>query len=76
MKARVKNLDDAAISNFDIKYSVNGGGWVSENIPGPLNAGDTVTHTFATKYDFSAVGTYIIKAVVDYISIRCGPTIR
>ena len=77
IKARVKNLDDAAISNFDIKYSVNGGGWVSENIPGPLNAGDTVTHTFATTYDFSAVGTYTIKAVVDYASdpVRANDTL-
>src|SRR5204862_5342904 len=31
IKVRVKNLDDVAISNFDIKYSVNGGAWVSEN---------------------------------------------
>jgi hypothetical protein len=66
INARVKNLDNVAISNFDVKYSVNGGPWVSENIPGPLNPGATIAHTFATTYDFSAVGTYTIKAVVDY----------
>ena len=64
IKLRVKNLDNVATSNFDIKYSVNGGGWVTQTIPGPLNAGDTVTYTFAATYDFSAVGTYTLKAVV------------
>jgi hypothetical protein len=66
IQAQVKNLNDSAISNFDIKYSVNGGPWVSENIPGPLDSGATVIHTFAAPYDFSVVGTYTIKVVVDY----------
>ena len=77
IKARVKNLDDVPISNFDIKYSVNGGAWISENIPGPLNGGATVTQVFATTYDFSAVGSYTIKAVVDYASdpVRANDTL-
>lgn len=77
IKARVKNLDNVAISNFNIKYSVNGGAWVSDNIPGPLAAGATLTHTFVTTYDFSAVGTYTIKAVVDYASdpVRANDTL-
>jgi hypothetical protein len=77
IKARVKNLDNVAISNFDIKYSVNGGAWVSENIPGAISAGATITHTFATTYDFSAIGTYTIKAVVDYASdtVRANDTL-
>lgn len=66
IQVRVKNLNDSAISNFDVKYSVNGGPFVSENIAGPLDSGATITHTFATPYDFSAVGTYTIKAVVNY----------
>jgi hypothetical protein len=68
IQARVKNLDNVAISNFNVKYSVNGSAWVSENIPGPLNGGATITHTFSTPYDFSSVGIYNIKAVVDYTS--------
>jgi hypothetical protein len=77
IQARVKNLDNVAISNFDVKYSVNGGAWVSENIPGPLAAGTTITHTFATPYDFSVVGTYTIKAVVNYASdpVRANDTL-
>ena len=66
IKVRVKNLDDVAITNFDIKYSVNGGGWTSENVAVPVNGGATYTHTFSTVYDFSSVGTYVLKAVVDY----------
>ncbi len=68
IKIRVKNLDDVAINNFDLKYSVNGGAWISENITSPINGGAVYTHTFSTTYDFSAVGSYIIKAVVDYAS--------
>ncbi len=68
IKIRVKNLDDVAISNFDLKYSVNGGAWVNENVPGFVNGGATYTHTFSTPYNFSAVGSYVIKAVVDYSS--------
>jgi len=77
IQARVKNVNDTAISNFDMKYSVNGGPWVSENIPGPLNPGATITHTFATTYDFSAVGTYTIRAVVDYVNdpVRANDTL-
>ena len=56
---------------------MNGGAWVSENIPRTLSAGATITHTFATTYDFSAVGTYTIKAVVDYASdpVRANDTL-
>jgi hypothetical protein len=66
IKVRVKNLDDAPASNFDLKYSVNGSAWVSENISTPLNGGATYTYAFSAAYDFSSPGTYIIKAVVDY----------
>ncbi|HMG66627.1 MAG TPA: T9SS type A sorting domain-containing protein, partial [Chitinophagaceae bacterium] len=40
--------------------------WTSENVSASLNGGDTSTHTFSIPYDFSAVGTYIIKVVVDF----------
>jgi hypothetical protein len=66
IKVRIKNLDDAPIGNYDVKYSVNGGGWVSEHVTASLNGGDTLTHIFSATYDFSAVGTYTITAVVDY----------
>jgi hypothetical protein len=65
---RIKNLDDVPINNFDVKYSVNGGPWVTETVTTAVSGGATSTHTFATTYDFSAVGTYTIKAVVDFTS--------
>src|SRR5204863_3528291 len=68
IQVRIKNLDDVPINNFDVKYSVNGGAWVTENVSSPINGGATYTHTFTTSYDFSAVGTYTITAVVDYSS--------
>jgi hypothetical protein len=68
IKIRIKNLDNTAISNFDVKYSVNGGAWVSENVSSSVNGGATYTHTFSTTYDFSATGTYTIKTVVDFAS--------
>jgi subtilase family protein/type IX secretion system substrate protein/CARDB protein len=65
IKLRIKNLDDAPISNFDVKYSVNGAPWITENVSTPINGGTIYTHTFSTTYDFSTIGTYNIKAVVD-----------
>ncbi|TMI84959.1 MAG: T9SS type A sorting domain-containing protein [Bacteroidetes bacterium] len=65
IKVRVKNLDDVAIGNFDVKYSVNGGPWISENVSTPVNAGSSYTHAFSTTYDFSSIGTYTIRAIVD-----------
>ncbi|MFI5187187.1 MAG: S8 family serine peptidase [Chitinophagales bacterium] len=68
IKVRIKNLDDVAISNFDVKYSVNGGAWISEHVASSVNGGTTYTHTFGTTYDFSSIGTYTLTAVVDYAS--------
>ncbi|HET9823785.1 MAG TPA: S8 family serine peptidase, partial [Chitinophagaceae bacterium] len=77
IKVRIKNLDDVAINNFDMKYSVNGGGWIIENVSTTVNAGATYTHTFSTTYDLSSIGTYTITAVVDYASdpVRANDTL-
>ena len=64
ISARIKNLDDAAVNNFDMKYSVNGGSWVSESVSSTVAAGATYTHNFAATYDFSAIGNYTLKVVV------------
>ncbi|MBS1920299.1 MAG: S8 family serine peptidase [Bacteroidetes bacterium] len=61
---RIKNLDDAAINKYAVKYSVNGGTWVTDSVLTPIAAGATDTHNFSTTYDFSATGTYTIKVVV------------
>lgn len=61
---RVKNLDDAPVNNFDLKYSINGGVFVTENVATTIAAGATYTHTFITTADLSAPGNYSLVAVV------------
>ncbi len=62
----IKNMGSAAFSGtFDVTYQVNNGTPVTEATSQTIAAGDTYTHTFATAYDFSAPGTYTIKAWVD-----------
>lgn len=61
---RIKNLDDAATGSFDMKYSVNGGPFITETVSSTVNGGATYTHTFATTADLSAVGNYTIVLVV------------
>lgn len=59
IRVRVKNLDDAAASNFTVGYSIDGGTtWVSEAGAAAIPAQGTYEHTFSTTVDFSAVGTY------------------
>jgi hypothetical protein len=64
LSVRMKNLDDAPANNFDMKYSVNGGSWISENVSAVVAGGATYLHNFATPLDLSAVGNYQIKVVV------------
>jgi hypothetical protein len=68
ISARMKNLDDAAVNNFNMKYSVNGGGWVTEAVSTTVNGGATYTHNFAATYDFSATGIYTLRVVVENTS--------
>lgn len=67
ISVRIKNLDDAAVNTFNIKYSVNGGAFISES-DGPVAAGATSVHNFTATYDFSAVGTYVLKIAVQNTS--------
>lgn len=64
VSVRIKNLDDAAVTGFDVKYSVNGGPFVTESVGATIPAGGTYTHTFATTVDLSAVGDYDFVFVV------------
>ncbi len=65
---RIKNLDDAAVNTFNVKYSVNNGAFVSEAGTGPVAAGSTYTHNFASTYNFSTVGSYQLKVAVENTS--------
>ena len=68
ISVRIKNLDDAAVNSFDIKYSVNGGAWNTETVSTAIAGGATYTHNFAATYDFSTAGIYVLKAVVKNVS--------
>ena len=61
---RVRNLDDAPASNFDLKYSINGGPFITENISTPITAGGMYLHTFNTTSDLSTPGSYNLVVVV------------
>lgn len=63
---RIKNLDDAAINNFSVSYSVNGTS-VTENIA-TIAAGATLNYTFVTPANLSAVGFYTLIASVNNAS--------
>jgi hypothetical protein len=61
---RVKNLDDAPVNNFDLKYSINGGPFITETVATTIAAEGTYTYTFNTTTDLSAAGNYKLVAVV------------
>jgi hypothetical protein len=67
ISVRIKNLDDAAISNFNVKYSVNNGAFVVEPATN-ISGYSTYTHNFAATYDFSPVNNYTLKVVVENTS--------
>lgn len=63
VRIRIKNLDDANATAFDIKYSINGGGFISQSITSTVAAGATYSHTFSG-IDLSATGDYAFVVVV------------
>ncbi|WP_207512271.1 S8 family serine peptidase [Longitalea luteola] len=64
---RIRNIGTiTATGTFNITYQVNGGTPVTEVIAQSITANSTYTHTFASTYDFSATGTYTVKAWVDF----------
>src|SRR5215217_1446493 len=64
VSVRIKNLDDTPATNFQVKYSINGSGWVTENVVSTIAAGGIYLHNFAATADFSTTGNYAITAVV------------
>lgn len=61
---RIKNLDDASVTNFDLKYSINGSAFVTENVTSTVAAGATFTYTFNATADLSTIGNYNLIVVV------------
>ncbi len=64
VSVRIKNLNDTAVNSYDVRCSVNNGPFTTAESDGPVAAGGTSVHNFTTTYDFSAVGTYILRVVV------------
>ncbi len=58
---RAKNIGASSISNLDVKYRINGGTIYSGTIGGPIASQTSINHSFATTYNFTTVGTYVIE---------------
>ena len=63
ISVRIKNLDDAAVTDFNVQYSINGAAFVQENVSTSIAANATYTHTF-NNIDLSTPGDYNIVAIV------------
>lgn len=61
----IKNYGTQAESNFDVYYTVDGGGMVTETITETLDPDMTYEYTFGTQADLSAYGVYEIIACTD-----------
>jgi hypothetical protein len=62
----IQNMGSVASGSFTISYQVNGATPVTETVTASIAANSTYTYTFTTPYDFSATGTYTLKAWIDY----------
>jgi hypothetical protein len=65
LKITIRNTNKNVLNNLPVRYSVNGGAWISETIAS-LTGETTIQYTFSNKLNLAATGTYIVKAIVDY----------
>ena len=63
ISVQIKNLDDAAVNDYDVKYSINGSAFIAQHISSSVAAGSTAVVNFPG-VNLSAEGTYTITAVV------------
>jgi hypothetical protein len=59
---KVTNFGTAAQTGFQVSYSVNNASVQTEAFPGTLNPGSEQEFQFSAPADFSASGSYVIKA--------------
>ncbi|MCU7548468.1 S8 family serine peptidase [Chitinophagaceae bacterium LB-8] len=65
VKVQIKNLDNEAVNDFTVKYSIDGGStWTPEHVTQSIAPSSEYTHTFSVPADLSALGTYQVIAVV------------
>ena len=65
IRVSVRNTRSTNVNTVPVRYRVNGGSWITENVP-LIPADDTVQYTFSTTYDMSAPGDYHIETQVLY----------
>jgi len=65
VRAVLRNYGANAQSNFPVRYRLNGGAWVTQNVPGPLAAGASTTVTFTTPFTPPSVGTHTLEVETD-----------
>ncbi len=58
----VENLGLNTISNFYIRYLVNGSASTWDYVSNSLSPGDSYIHTFSSAFDFSVPGNYLCQA--------------
>ncbi len=64
VSVRIKNIDDAPAANFEVKYSINGGAFISETVTAAISAAGTYVHTFSTPANLLATGNYLFTFMV------------
>lgn len=62
------NYGQTSISNFDVSYTVDGGAAVTENVAGPIAAGDSMLHTFATPFEVTQNGVIELCATISGVT--------
>ncbi|MDR1973957.1 MAG: T9SS type A sorting domain-containing protein [Bacteroidales bacterium] len=62
VQLRVRNFGTQSISDIPVSCVVDGGAVVTETMQGPIPAQSEAIYTFNSTIDFSAAGTYDIKA--------------
>ncbi|MCD4664589.1 MAG: DUF4394 domain-containing protein, partial [Bacteroidales bacterium] len=61
----VKNYGAVAQSGFDVYYTIDGGGQVTETVSATINGGESYEYTFTQTADLSVYGIYVIEACTD-----------
>ncbi|MEN8828408.1 MAG: S8 family serine peptidase [Flavobacteriales bacterium] len=59
---QVENFGATTVSNFPVKYRVNGGAIQTGSVSTSLTTGNSTAYTFPVQYNFGATGAYIIEA--------------
>ena len=65
IKVNIINNGGAAISDFEVSYSINGGTPVTETVTASIAPAQTYEYTFAQTADLSLIGDYTITASVN-----------